>query len=806
MPIDERTPRLDLEKPAQSNTLKNDVQRLRDSLDKLDEKIVMLDPATGKIKEDQIADSVARLNSAGLLREDQIPMGVPTLGPDGRISSKVIPDDAKIHLHDVSSEVLMLDLKATLGDIARITQPPYSRFILTAPDATKRENWREIPDTAVSSVNGQTGSVTVAAAGVNSDITSLTALSGPLSLGGDGQNDYDAVTMRQLKASSGGAAGANMTGIMTNFIGAVEWFNGTRPNYPAGHLPADGQCVDRADAPDLWNAINGGMLLSVTDAEWLSGKLGTVNGAVLNSPGINRGKYSKGGRAGTCPDKTVKGDWFRMPDLNGIQTGSLAGTFLRGSGGQPALTGLVAGNSAPNIKGLFNLHGSEQPNLIAGASGAMAGTNRHDGEYRTLTGAIIPVSKNPATSSYGGVDIDASRSSESYGRQEIYSIGTNGTGIWSANEVRPNSAVGIWLIRANGSFTAPNTEFSVLAGDATTPAANISVVGGKLTAIYQQAGANKITTSLFPAGIQGQANQAWGEWAVRDIGGNKSASARLYSNGDFMIAPNARYAYADSAGNPHSLITMQNAENVIMIGGSVERKIIARCAWNGDATKTGAFEIRATRDPDALDTSDPLWGVLRSGDHSANRWFPASVGQSPRGTWLDGGVHVSNLKIGPGVGPYSRFLHRREVGVVDEAVITASNGTTFSDFKFASSGFATASGTWNGGSDERHKSDIQVVQNALDAVCGWRGVTYLRKDGPDTREVGLIAQDVEKACPEAVSERHRKFNDGEVIEDFKYLNTAGAAAAFHTEAIKELKGIIDTLTERVAELEAKLES
>ena len=73
----------------------------------------------------------------------------------------------------------------------------------------------------------------------------------------------------------------------------------------------------------------------------------------------------------------------------------------------------------------------------------------------------------------------------------------------------------------------------------------------------------------------------------------------------------------------------------------------------------------------------------------------------------------------------------------------------------------------------------------------WRGCTYDKLDG--CPEVGLIAQDVEKDCKEAVvtSSGIRKFSDGTEIEGFKSLNTSGVSAAYHTEAIKALVNLIE---------------
>ena len=122
----------------------------------------------------------------------------------------------------------------------------------------------------------------------------------------------------------------------------------------------------------------------------------------------------------------------------------------------------------------------------------------------------------------------------------------------------------------------------------------------------------------------------------------------------------------------------------------------------------------------------------------------------------------------------------------------------------AGTGNAFAPGSWQSGSDIRHKSNIKIIENALEAVCSWRGVTYDKKDG--IREVGLIAQDVEKDCPEAVTEERREFSDGTVIDNFKYLNVAGVSAAFHTEAIKILRDQIISIQEELESLKTLVAS
>ena len=108
-------------------------------------------------------------------------------------------------------------------------------------------------------------------------------------------------------------------------------------------------------------------------------------------------------------------------------------------------------------------------------------------------------------------------------------------------------------------------------------------------------------------------------------------------------------------------------------------------------------------------------------------------------------------------------------------------------FKCDSSGNVTATGNVTAYSDIRLKSDIEPITNALDKVSQINGVTFTRVDSGE-RQVGVIAQDVEKVLPEAV-------RDGEEYKSVAYGNMVGLLV----EAVKEL-------TARVEELEEELKA
>lgn len=95
-------------------------------------------------------------------------------------------------------------------------------------------------------------------------------------------------------------------------------------------------------------------------------------------------------------------------------------------------------------------------------------------------------------------------------------------------------------------------------------------------------------------------------------------------------------------------------------------------------------------------------------------------------------------------------------------------------------------------SDRILKTNIRVLEGALDKVLQLQGVSF---DWKATGEpsIGLIAQDVEKVYPEAVS------TDAEGIKSIDYSKLV----AVLIEAVKEQQAEIDVLEQEVAELKAK---
>ena len=99
----------------------------------------------------------------------------------------------------------------------------------------------------------------------------------------------------------------------------------------------------------------------------------------------------------------------------------------------------------------------------------------------------------------------------------------------------------------------------------------------------------------------------------------------------------------------------------------------------------------------------------------------------------------------------------------------------------SAAGAATFNNDVTAFSDERLKTDIKTIDNALSKVCDMRGV-YFNRDG--AAGTGVIAQEIQNILPEVVHDKQ------------EYLSVAyGNMVGVLIEAIKELKKEVETLKE-----------
>ncbi len=113
-----------------------------------------------------------------------------------------------------------------------------------------------------------------------------------------------------------------------------------------------------------------------------------------------------------------------------------------------------------------------------------------------------------------------------------------------------------------------------------------------------------------------------------------------------------------------------------------------------------------------------------------------------------------------------------------------TNGVT--KLSLDSSGNLTATGNVGAYSDMALKEDIYEIENALDKVKKLRGVHFTKK-ADKSKEIGVVANEVEKVVPELVDEiEDEKLG---TIKTMKYANTVGLLI----EAVKDLSKQVEEL-------------
>jgi hypothetical protein len=99
----------------------------------------------------------------------------------------------------------------------------------------------------------------------------------------------------------------------------------------------------------------------------------------------------------------------------------------------------------------------------------------------------------------------------------------------------------------------------------------------------------------------------------------------------------------------------------------------------------------------------------------------------------------------------------------------------------------TAAGTWTNASDARLKKNISTISYGLKEVMQLRPVAYRMKSN-DEKQVGFIAQEVQKVLPELVSGKEGDVTKGETL-GLSY----GNLTAVLTKAVQEQQAEIETL-------------
>ena len=290
-------------------------------------------------------------------------------------------------------------------------------------------------------------------------------------------------------------------------------------------------------------------------------------------------------------------------------------------------------------------------------------------------------------------------------------------------------------------------------------------------------------------------------WAV-DATASNTASKVVARDASGNFAANT--ITANLVGVITGTATAGNAVNLVTgtMAGTDQFRILI-----GGATDAGYAEI-ATAD----DGNEPIYISQYQGsfttltrratilDGSGNTSFPGSVssaGISNAGTmYTNGKLTVELNTAAPNYSTGHVELRSTNASSVSlgfhRAGFTAcqlrhdSDGLILSGTSTGASANFTATGNITAFSDERLKTNVRTIDDAINKVSQMRGV-YFDKDAKAS--VGVIAQEIEKVLPEVV------YNDYE-YKSVAYGNIVGVLI----EAIKELNNKVNELSAEIKEL------
>lgn len=316
------------------------------------------------------------------------------------------------------------------------------------------------------------------------------------------------------------------------------WHNGPRSSIAGGFIPCDGQQLTQLMYPEAFDQVRAGKQYSIDEATWQVASL-------------DRSKWSMG-TAG----------WVRVPDLNGVQTGSGSKAFyLRGS--PSSLGGQGVGDAMRRINfSFYGANGSGFQSLSGQISGLTPQSWRNAVEQSSGT-------------YFGGISVDTALSQP------------------TADEFRPKSAHGVWCVRVatevvnEGSVDVLQlaTQVNVLESEVGNLGDRVDILDGQSGSVYIYFGGTE--ASPVNLSLNSQLTQA------NPFPGKRVALRLEFKNGSEWIEPgfytNNTGAYGAAARHKYSTDTIYAISSLT---GVMPRASIG-CNLSGNGSDaTGPLPVR----------------------------------------------------------------------------------------------------------------------------------------------------------------------------------------------------------------------
>lgn len=195
---------------------------------------------------------------------------------------------------------------------------------------------------------------------------------------------------------------------------------------------------------------------------------------------------------------------------------------------------------------------------------------------------------------------------------------------------------------------------------------------------------------------------------------------------------------------------------------------------------TGSLHLTIKADPKLTIDEDGKIGI-----GNTNPMYKFQV-DGPTGTYYDSGIRIQNISVNKGWSFYP-----------------ASTGNMIIGDDFNAGYFDGVTGAYSATSDERLKTNFQALDSVLKSVSNLKILRYEYKNNNPThrKDIGVIAQDLQKYFPELVSVNST--NEGNPKEQNQMFVNYSGLGVVALKAIQEQQEIIKNLEARIKQLESK---
>ncbi|MBJ03926.1 MAG: hypothetical protein CMB65_04435 [Euryarchaeota archaeon] len=314
--------------------------------------------------------------------------------------------------------------------------------------------------------------------------------------------------------------------------------------------------------------------------------------------------------------------------------------------------------------------------------------------------------------------------------------------------IAPNTISKLWFIE-NGTSGSQSIIISQGSG------ANVTIPTGKIKAVFSDgAGSGAAITDAFNALDLGSSSSINGT----ALGTMTASTTDTFTNKTF-----------DANGTGNSISNIENAD--ISASAAIAFSKMA------NLTTARALVSDGSGDVSVSDVTSTELGYLDGVTSAIQTQLGTKLNAAlPNDAWISSADSRNRLYFTTNGSTILKF---------DTNFLVQNNsGTTM--LTTDTSGNFTATGNVGAYSDLALKEDIYQIENALDKVKKLRGVHFTRKAN-NSKEIGVVANEVEKVVPELVDEHEDK--ELGTVKTMKYANTVGLLI----EAVKDLSKQIEEL-------------